>query len=76
MTAISLIPPDGTDWSIDTRATADGVVLAIAFRLDGELVTANFGLDRLGARELADNLRRDAGDGTMRTFPHPAIEDA
>ncbi len=72
MTAISLVPPDGADWTIDAVSTPDGVELAIAFTLQGKPITARFAMDRSGARKLSDGLRAAAGDGTMRTFPKPA----
>ena len=76
MPPIRLIAPDGTDWAIDTRAIPDGVTLAIAFPLNGEMIRVAFRLERAEARELADGLNRDAGNGTARTFPHPATEEA
>lgn len=76
MTALRLIPPDGADWTIDAVSTSDGVELKIAFRLQGEPVTARFALDRADARKLSDGLRAAAGDGTMRTFPKPQTEEA
>ncbi|QGY05570.1 hypothetical protein MMSR116_29485 [Methylobacterium mesophilicum SR1.6/6] len=72
MSPFRLIPPDGTDWTIDAIPTPDGVELAIAFTLQGQPVTARFAMDRPGARSLSDGLRAAAGDGTMRTFPKPA----
>lgn len=72
MGKLRLVPPDGADWTIDAVSTSDGVELAIAFRLQGEPVTARFAMDRPDARKLSDGLRAAAGDGTMRTFPKPA----
>lgn len=76
MTAIRLVPPDGADWTIDATPLPGGVELAIAFTLQGQPVTARFAMDRPGARALSDGLRAAAGDGTMRTFPHPQIPEA
>lgn len=73
MGQLGLIPPDGADWTIDVVPTPAGVELAIAFMLQGEPVTARFAMDRSDARMLSDGLRAAAGDGTMRTFPHPQI---
>lgn len=63
MRQLRLIPPDGVE-------------LAIAFTLQGHPVTARFVMDRSDARTLSDGLRSAAGDGTMRTFPHPQIPEA
>ncbi|WP_267422761.1 hypothetical protein [Methylobacterium sp. GC_Met_2] len=76
MTALRLIPPDGSDWTIDAVPTPDGVELAIAFTLQGQPITARFVMGRPDARALSDGLRAAAGDGTMRTFPHPQIPEA
>lgn len=76
MTAIRLVPPDGADWTIDAVPTPDGVELAIAFTLQDKPVTVRFVMDRPDARKLSDGLRAAAGDGTMRTFPHPQIPEA
>lgn len=73
---IRLIPPDGADWTIDATPTPNGVELAIAFTLQGQPITARFAMDRSDARRLSDGLRAAAGDGTMRTFPHPQIPEA
>lgn len=73
---IRLVPPDGADWTIDAVPTPDGVELAIAFTLQGQPIIARFAMDRPGARALSDGLRAAAGDGTMRTFPHPQIPEA
>ena len=76
MTAIRLVPPDGADWTIDAVPQLDGVELAIAFTLQDKPVTVRFVMDRPDARKLSDGLRAAAGDGTMRTFPHPQIPEA
>jgi len=76
MGQLRLIPPDGADWTIDAVPTPDGVELAIAFKLQGQPITARFVMDRSDARTLSDGLRTAAGDGTMRTFPHPQIPEA
>ncbi|MCX4194486.1 hypothetical protein OMR07_02095 [Methylobacterium organophilum] len=76
MTAIRLVPPDGADWTIDAVPLPDGVELAIAFTLQDKPVTVRFVMDRPDARKLSDGLRAAAGDGTMRTFPHPQIPEA
>lgn len=76
MTAIRLVPPDGADWTIDAVPLLDGVELAIAFTLQDKPVTVRFVMDRPDARKLSDGLRAAAGDGTMRTFPHPQIPEA
>lgn len=76
MSPFRLIPPDGSDWSIDAKPTETGVILAIGFELAGQPVTAQFALDRAQARQFADGVLRAAGDGTMRTFPHPQIPEA
>ena len=71
MTAIRLIPPDGTDWTIDAVNTSEGVELAIAFMVQGKPITARFAMDRSEARTLAAGILKAAGDATMRTFPKP-----
>ncbi|MGX9980339.1 hypothetical protein [Methylobacterium fujisawaense] len=76
MEKLRLVPPDGADWTIDAVPTPNGVELAIAFTLQGQPITARFAMDRPGARALSDGLRAAAGDGTMRTFPHPQIPEA
>ena len=73
--AVRIITADGSDWAIDAAAVTDGVELAIAFTLQGQPITARFVMDRSGARTRSDGLRAAAGDGTMRTFPRPAIEE-
>lgn len=74
MGSLRLIPPDGTDCTIDAVPTPDGVELAIEFTLQEKPVTARFAMDRVDARKLSDGLRAAANDGTMRTFPKPASE--
>ena len=69
--AVSPLSAPGGAWAIDTAPTPDGVALSIAFVLDGRPITARFALPRQDARTLSDSLRRDAGDGERRTFPHP-----
>ena len=76
MSPFRLIPPDGTDWTIDATPTADGIELTIAFRLQSQPITARFAMGRPEARALSDGLRAAAGDGTMRTFPRPQIPEA
>ncbi|XYD09896.1 hypothetical protein R1A27_04925 [Methylobacterium sp. NMS12] len=76
MSKLRLIPSDGTDWTIDAVSTPEGVQLAIAFTLQGAPITARFVMDRPDARKLSDGLRAAAGDGTMRTFPHPQNSEA
>ncbi|MCJ2086932.1 hypothetical protein MKK88_13170 [Methylobacterium sp. E-005] len=76
MGQLRLIPPDGSDWTIDAVPTPDGVELAIAFMLQGQPITVRFVMDRPDARTLSDGLRAAAGDGTMRTFPRPQIPEA
>ena len=75
MSTLRLVPPHGTDWTIEAVATAHGVELAIAFTLHGQPITARFAIESPDARKLAAGILTAAGDGTMRTFPRPKASD-
>jgi hypothetical protein len=74
MSALQFAPADDVDWTIDAVATPEGIALAIGFQLHGQPATLRLVMDRADARKLSDGILTAAGDGTMRTFPHPPAE--
>jgi len=76
MTTLRIVPPDGTDWTVDAKVVPEGVALVVGFELNGKPATLQLIMDRPEARKLSDGLLTAAGDGTMRTFAHPQPEEA
>lgn len=70
---IPVTPPDGSAWSLESRPTADGVELVLSIPEMAIAVTLQ--ATRADARRFADAVRAAAGDGTMRTFPHPVARE-
>ena len=70
---IPVTPPDGSSWSLGTEPTADGVQFVLHIPEMG--LTVRMQASRAEARAFAAGTLAAAGDGTERTFPHPAIEE-
>lgn len=71
---IPVTPPDGADWSLEPRPTPSGIELVLQIPEMG--LALSLKTERADARKLADGILAAAGDGTMRTFPHPAVDEA
>ena len=65
---------DPADWTLSAQPTTAGVELRLVVPAQG--LDAALALDRADAIRFASAILAAAGDGTMRTFPHPSIEGA
>ena len=73
----ALFQPDpGTEWTITTEASPEGVFLVISFTLYGAPATLKLAMDRPDARTLSAGLLAAAGDAAARTVPATEVTEA